>query len=320
MLQAYLSLGFEVFLKNKLRTMAFLSDLQKKFGISLTNEQIRRINFYTIQSSLTNNWFSTLTGHKPGKEVLQNALHLGAITPIADSLMDDFGFHHTEIFEQLKTKDPSPSNHVRLAGHLYEQIIRSQDEVSARYFKEVVRLQDLSLKQLQKDKLSFEELYEISYAKGGYSTLLYRSVLGTPLISGEEEAIYHLGGILQLTNDMFDVYKDYKNGQQTLFTNSEDIGKLRSMYVELIEEMYARFLALKYPTKNIKQALSRIFIVLSRGMVCINQLVECQKRTDNIFRIDQYERTELICDMEKVLNIIKSIIICNSLRKLIERQ
>lgn len=54
--------------------------------------------------------------------------------------------------------------------------------------------------------------------------MLYRSVLGTPLISGEEDAIYLLGSILQLANDMFDVYKDFKNGQQTVFTNTEDVG------------------------------------------------------------------------------------------------
>lgn len=84
------------------------------------------------------------------------------------------------------------------------------------------------------------------------------------------------------------------------------------MYVELINEMCVKFLALAYPFKNIRQTQLKIFVILSRGMVCIDQLIACQKSTDNIFLLERYNRVDLICDMEKVVNIKKSIRICYS--------
>lgn len=321
MLTIYINLTFEVFIINKLRTATFLSDLRKQPGLDdfeLTSEQIRRIKLSTTLSCLTNNWFSGLTGCRKGKDAIQKALYLGALTPLLDDLTDDLAFSHVEMFERMKDQQESVSSQIRLAGYLYDRVMKDQDKRFRAYFKEVMKAQDESLKQLHKDKLSFEELYKISCAKGGYSTLLYRSVLGTPLIRGEEEAIYLLGGILQLTNDMFDVYKDYKNGQQTVFTNTEDVEKLKALYVELINEMCVKFLALKYPFENIRQTLLKIFVILSRGMVCIDQLIACQKRTDNIFLLEQYSRVDLICDMEKVANIKKSIRICYSWKRRIE--
>ena len=323
MLQAYISLGFEVLIKNRLRTAALLSGIRKHSGLyhfDITDAQIKRIIASTILSSLTNNWFSTLAGCKTGTDALQKAIYLGALTPILDGLTDDFGFCHAEIFERKEGQRIPASNQIQLAHYLYDQVMKDQDEVFSRYFNEVIHAQDISLKQLQKSKLPFEELHDISRAKGGYSTLLYRAVLRRQLISGEKEAIYLLGGILQLTNDAFDVYKDYKAGQQTLFTNTEDVGKLRVLYVELIHEMFAKFLALEYTSENKRQALLKIAIILSRGIVCLDQLMACQKRTGDKFMLGQYARADLICDMEKLSNIIKSVKIFNSLKEMIDKE
>jgi hypothetical protein len=318
MLTIYIKLGIEIFLINKLRTTKFIKQLNKQSKIhhfSFTKDQIIRIRQYTIQSSLTNSWFSSLTGYKIGKNEIQKGLYIGALTPVVDDLTDDFGLNYAEIIKRLKTQDDSTSGHVRLADYLYKKVSENAETVFLKYFKKAMEAQDASLKQFQKNRLSYEELYKITFDKGGYFTLLYRSVLKKDLIKDEEEAIYLLGGILQLTNDMFDLYKDYKNGQQTLFTNTNDIEKLRDLYLQSIDEMIAKFLELDYPSPQKKEALLKIFTVLSRGSICIDQLLNCQKKTGNVFKPEKYTRADLICDMEKVSNIIRSIKIGNSLKR-----
>lgn len=314
----YIKLGIEVFLINKLRTNKFIKELNKQSKIhhfSFDKDQISRIRYYTIQSSLTNSWFSSLTGYKIDNDEIQKGLYLGALTPMMDDLTDDFGLNYAEIVKRLNMQNDSASDSINFAGYLFKTVSEKADNTFLKYFAKAMKAQDDSLKQFQKNRLSFEELYKITFDKGGYFTLLYRSVLKKDIIKGEEEAIYLLGGILQLTNDMFDVYKDYENGQQTLFTNTHDIEKLRDLYLHLIDDMIVKFWELEYPFRQKKEALLKIFTVLSRGIVCMNQLLNCQRKTDNIFELEKYTRADLICDMEKVSNIIKSIKIGYSLKK-----
>jgi hypothetical protein len=320
MLSAYISLGTEVFFTNKLQVSSFLSKLVRQVKaqhVHLEESELERIRYYTVQSSITNNWFSSLTGHQMTRNEKQRALYLGALTPVLDSLTDDTGYTYAAMIEQFNNNQTSAPGNIPLACYLYKQLASLASPTFDAYFNKVMQAQDVSLKQFQNDRLTFDELYAISVAKGGYSTLLYRSVIEQEFIAGEEDAIYLLGGILQLTNDMFDVYKDYKNKQQTLFTNAGDMKELKNLYWQKIQEMTGKFLTLQYPFKNKRAALLKIMIILSRGIVCINQLLECQRKTDNVFSIQKYSREALICDMEKIGNIMKSISITNSLKKMV---
>jgi len=310
-------LGWEVFVKNRLRTAAFLSELQKQSSyhhFQLTDELTARMRTYTLLSGLAHDWFRTLTG-QGNNDDMKKALYLGAITPVVDDLTDEVGLRHEDMLELLKSKSGSATNQIRLASYLYNQISKDPDEVVSRYLSEVIRAQDISLKQHQQDKLSYQELYDITFAKGGNGLLLYRSVLRRPIIVGEAEVLYQLGGIMQLVNDAFDVYKDRQAGVQTLFTNAQDIGHLENEFDGLVRLMCAKLLALDYPIENKRRTLYKILIIVSRGVVCIDQLMECQRRTDGKFIPEAYSRKELICDMEKVSNLMKSYQIGKALKR-----
>jgi hypothetical protein len=54
--------------------------------------------------------------------------------------------------------------------------------------------------------------------KGGSSVLFYRTAF-SPEVSGKEKIlINNLGAMMQLGNDIFDVYKDRESGINTLVT------------------------------------------------------------------------------------------------------
>jgi hypothetical protein len=50
--------------------------------------------------------------------------------------------------------------------------------------------------------------------------------------------LYKLGGVLQLSNDIFDVYKDSKDDIYTLVTTAKKISELRKLFLSLLAAGY----------------------------------------------------------------------------------
>ena len=310
--KTYFNLGIKIYAINRFRNYKLIKELNsflKQSGLQLTSTQISRISFYTIQSCITNSWFSKLRGFSPSNEEIQTGLYLGAFTPIYDDLMDSSGFTHSELINSIENKNEKSSISFQLLQYLFNKLKQNTNSFNLfnHYFNIAGEAQTESLKQIGKIKLTDNELRKISYDKGGYFTLLYRSVLNNHLIENEEKAIYSLGNILQLTNDIFDTYKDHQNKQQTLVNISQDLNNLNNEFLDLTDKTIKEFCKLDYPSKNIKSALYEIIPIISRGIVCLDQLLKLQKSNNGIFEIEKFSRKELICDMEKIQNIKKSI-------------
>ncbi len=294
--------------KNTSRLFAELNNVLKKHGFTLTATQKKRIAFYTAQSVITNHWFSQLRGYKPSKLEIKHALYLGAFTPIADDLMD--GQNIT--FQELATQQDGATADAVLFDYLYAKLapIMAENALFKSYFEKAHLAQNQSLKQLQKAPLSLEQLKEISYNKGGYYTLLYRAVLLNPLLPHEEEAIYHLGAIMQLLNDLFDLHKDYHNHVQTLVTNTRNIKYIREQEVALRNQFLLHFKQLSYAEKNKKRALAAIMAIVTRGNVALDDYEKIQGENPHI-DVAAYPRKTLIVDMELPKNVWRNLVYTN---------
>ena len=53
--------------------------------------------------------------------------------------------------------------------------------------------------------------------------------------------------------------------------------------------------------------LRQVLSITSRGLVCLDQLISAQKNNNGRFGINALPREALVCDMEKMTNIRKSI-------------
>jgi hypothetical protein len=156
--------------------------------------------------------------------------------------------------------------------------------------------------------LSFEVMKDITIRIGAESLLYYRTAFDHPFKKGEEKMLYSLGGLMQLSNDIFDVYKDHKDGVCTLVTTATKIADLRFHYSALLQIGTAAAYRSGYAKKNIRKFLGLLSIgIFSRCYVCLDQLERNEKRTGGVFDLKVYSRKELICDMDSFTNKMRSL-------------
>jgi len=151
--------------------------------------------------------------------------------------------------------------------------------------------------------LTESEIKDITIIKGAYSLLFYRAAFDHALSPAEEAMLYQVGALMQLCNDIFDVYKDQQQGIATLVTTAGNIGTVRSLFLSMLKE--AKILALKsgYPKAAVQQCWRRLSIaVFSRSLVCLDQLEAREKLSGGKFTPADYHRKDLICDMELAVN------------------
>ena len=172
---------------------------------------------------------------------------------------------------------------------------------------EVYEAQVLSKKQTSQI-ITEAEITAITLLKGGTSLLFYRSVFLPAITDKEKKLQYELGGIMQLCNDIFDVYKDYKGGIHTLMTTTKKTDEVRQLFKQLLQEGYALAYKTGYPAQNVYRFLQIISIgIFSRCFVCLNHLEKAESVSDGIFTPSVYIRQQLICDMDKIGAVLQSV-------------
>lgn len=272
----------------------------------------KRIYYHGMLGSITNEWFTTLRGYPQTNQEAKAGFYLGTATAVYDDLFDHYNFTMDESLEDLAKGRYKNDNVTERLSKLFYDIIL--DNLKDRthfdlYLRKVGLLQEESKKQ-ETDELSETDLRRITYEKGGYSVALSRSILEHEYRHGEDEAIYILGCLIQYTDDVFDIRRDYLGKIATLGTTTQDIRKIRAEYEGLIYKSFEAFKKLNYPPRKLQQFFMQILIIVSRGMVCLNQLVRVQEKHGGPFQIEKYSRAELVCDMEKPINMFRSFWYC----------
>jgi len=106
-----------------------------------------------------------------------------------------------------------------------------------------------SLKQFDQN-ISKEEIVDITLRKGGYSLLMCRHYIDLPISNELDKAWYQLGGIIQITNDIYDIHKDLQEGICTLPNSIKNVEEIELLYKNLVTNFFKFFLI--YPLTNIK--------------------------------------------------------------------
>ncbi len=249
-----------------------------------------------------------------GKEMStaeRNAMtYTGALTGLFDDFFDEkrTSVAHIRALVDRPDEQLAGNAHELLFVRFFRKALVNISDLSRfrRNIDHVFNAQILSAKQAG-EVIDKDEIQQITLQKGGFSLLFYRSALEEPAGSAEENMLFSLGGLSQLENDLFDVWKDYRNGIKTLVTTEKRINNLREFYTLLVEETFALVEQTSFAKENRKRFLRFIALIISRGFVCLDFLEKSERTTNHIFSLPEYKREALICDMEKPWNKLKLI-------------
>ncbi len=305
----YVKTAYHVLVVNAFKTLKLIKELNQvlySHNRQLDDYTTGRIHFYTKQSALTNLWFSTLRGYKPTAEESKMALYIGVLTPLADDLTDELNFSSAQILSKVAEVNSESSTNIILLNYLYKKIKAFKNSNLEIALNEAMNAQNKSIVQRNEVVLDEKSLATLTKEKGGSATYLYRNILCNNPSTGEKDAIYSLGYVLQLTNDLFDIHKDFTQKQQTLFTNTHDMQLLLNDFRLSIENCTKAFLNLDLPLLNKKRFLANLSLLFARGLVGA-EMLENLNNIKPTWQLAEMQRSELICDMEKPANIWLSI-------------
>lgn len=275
---------------------------------SFAPETARRIRYYTLLAPLGLGYaFADLRGQPLSPEEARNQLFLAALTPLLDDAID----HHQADADRIRAllnapAPPSPTEQdVFAAMQALWPPVRASVPDSEAFMASVwqtLEAQLASKRQFQAG-LSAEEIRQLTFDKGGYAALLFRQALAPTPSAAEAAAWYHIGGMVQFLDDLFDVYEDTQNGIYTIINTNTNAENIEKEFENGLATMRTLCNQLPWPQAAIERFYNKLMVLFVRGQVAANQLVEVQQRHKGDFNPKNYMRKELITDMELRKNL-----------------
>ncbi|MBB6458918.1 hypothetical protein [Flammeovirga kamogawensis] len=279
---------------------------------SLSEKDFQKIrNYYGLAiPGILGTSICQLRGKKMSFKERYTSTYQASITGLVDDYYDEQGM--TEARMESFFLDPNTITLNNDAEHLgIDLYLKSLKYITnfselVPYLKDVNSAQSGSMQQQQNLPLSLAALKELTLFKGGSSFLYFRTAFQHKILDNEIEILYLLGGLTQLGNDIFDVYKDRENNIQTLLTTCSSINDVKSVFVLWLTKLKRLLSELNYPERNKRDFWNLYYLgVFSRCFTCLQQLEELE--IDDQFRLSNYTRKELICDMEKWSSIKRAL-------------
>ncbi|MCC6258718.1 MAG: hypothetical protein IT254_10370 [Chitinophagaceae bacterium] len=280
---------------------------------TLDDRDIQKIfNYYGLAvPAILGEAFCLLNGKKMTERERCCSTAQGAMTGLFDDFFDKQFLDEENIKSAIENNiQPDRSSNEALFSLFYQKALKTAP--AAALVKQ--RLLDVYQEQLESKKqlggaLSYENLLELTQKKGATSLLFYYSAFCQKETAIENNLIAKLGGWMQLSNDIFDVYKDRESGIDTLVTTCCDIKGLKTLYLTGIRKCFSEARNLPFNSRNIDAFLNRLSIgIFSRALVCLSQLEKNQQVTGGKFEVNQYSRKQLICDMDTAENKLQSLL------------
>lgn len=291
------------YLPNLLRNV--VPDHQQAF----TDKDIKRITkYWQLALNLVCENIYSLTGKKLSEIEHRRIILLSVFGPLFDDLFDD----HILNYEQITALVTNPEAYVaqnktdQLAATIYLELLRGlpRRQQFIEHLQAVAYWQQESLKQLN-STITESALQEITYKKSYYAVLLFCALPDHYPDQKILEILYPAAGLMQLTNDAFDVWKDVHKGVYTLPNLYRNFEQLQQLFLAEISRINQRLWQLPYPVKA-KQTFAIIIHSLhAMGWMSLVQLKQVTAGVTSIEELKQLSRKELVCDMDSFQQQLK---------------
>jgi hypothetical protein len=263
---------------------------------------LKRFNkYWQLALNVVCSSFYDLVGKQLSQEEHQRILLLSVFGPLYDDLFDDNILSHEKIEAfTLRPEDHTPGSFKEHAlRKIYLMLLEQAPcrEKLLQHMHEVFTWQKASLKQLQPG-LCEEELYQITYRKSYYSILLFHSILDHYPSEAVSEMLFPMAGLLQLTNDAFDVYKDIQSGIYTIPNLYLDYERIQQKFLSDVAQFNRSLARLPFIPEAKGNYRITIHALHAMGWMALEQLKENTRGIEDSRALNMLSRKQLVCDMD----------------------
>ncbi len=285
-----------------------LRNIEMKLQQHLNGFTFKKIvNSYALFVPLISDGYAQLHGRNTNRMEKERLLHYF----ICSSLFDDFCDRVDCQDERLWKLSFNSENVIAVNGD--EEIFLYAHNFLRRQFAglKLAYYDDVSLKifhsQNESEKqfdptITNEDIARITKEKGGHSLLITNCYLDISFSQQENDCCFYMGFLIQLTNDIFDIYKDIHDeseGSATLPNRMENAIKFRNYFASVIQEFQEKIWGIHIDAKNIKSFHIRMMALCALGLTGIHQFVLLQEKQGRLPPLKNLSRKETIIDMER---------------------
>lgn len=285
----------------------FVKSIEAKFDGRLDDFTFKKVvNSYAIYNPMMCDAFMQLHNRNTSREERERLVHYF----ICSSLFDNFCDRKELTAEQLYQISFQPNSfraasvdekmflhsHLFLRNYVKDKV--AYDQVSYNLFC----AQQASARQFDKG-ITNEEIEDITLKKGGYSVQLCHFYFDDKATAAEIDCWYRIGGIIQMTNDLFDIYKDLQEGSQTLPVRMKDAHAFKQLFLEMIAGVKKQISLMDISQRQRESFTVSMMGICAFGLIALQQLQTLQGSNKELPNFTLLPRKALIVDMEKPVNL-----------------
>lgn len=268
---------------------------------ALTPAERRRLSHYLYGTTYLSVILCTLRGYPRRRGEKRLFTNLAALAYFFDDLVDSFrGHDDTGVLWQDNPEAYGQAADERglalhFLHHLYQELPAGDLEQFKEFMHRVFNTETAG-RQMTNGALTINELSHITAEKGGYSVLLFRRVLANPLSVEEQEALYQFGYLIQLCDDIFDIWHDRQAGVRTLattFLEQNQVAPLNEIF-EAQAQKVQRLLQQLSPQLHGRMSWSSVYYLVTITRLCLNHYGELKK---NYGQLPLDDRRKMVVDM-----------------------
>ena len=296
---------------SEIKTAHLLKNIELKFNGKFSPTTFKKIKkFQGIQQYIINDSFANFENRATNTKERENNKLYFVLASLYDDLMDENIVSQTVLNEMFlnpaRATPGSFSETVLIDTHLRLLSLVHNKEAYQKVLNSIHQAQIDSLEQLKND-ISLDRILSITERKGGYSLLMCRHYIEMSNNENIDNCWYQLGGMIQMTNDLYDIYKDTIAGIYTFANTQNEFDKIRDQYVSQIHKYKISVEKLDYDDSKKLIFQIKLSLIPALGYVALENLKNLQGDTERLKPFSAYPRKDLIIDMEKIKNIFKLI-------------